>query len=363
MSEPAASSDIMRCQQVSKSYGGGAAVVQDLDLGVREGEFLTLLGPSGCGKSTTLRMMAGLERPDRGQIVLRGRDITDDPPHRRPVNTVFQDYALFPHLSVRNNIAFGLSVQRIDRAQVRRRVDAMLELVGLSARAAERPHALSGGQRQRVALARALVREPSVLLLDEPLSALDAQLRQQMQTELKSLQARVGITFMLVTHDQTEALSLSDRIAVMQGGRILQLGSPDQLYDRPDCAFVASFLGAANLLEARVADASSVRLDRQGGLLQVETRPACAGDACLVSIRPQDLVLAAGSQTGNVLDVTVLRVLFHGGSHRLECAAQGGALLLADLGRHGATPPEPGAAIRLHLPAGRLRVLPPRGPD
>ena len=211
-------------------------------------------------------------------------------------------------------------------------------------------------------LARALVREPSVLLLDEPLSALDAQLRQQMQTELKSLQARVGITFMLVTHDQTEALSLSDRIAVMQGGRILQLGSPDQLYDRPDCAFVASFLGAANLLEARVADASSVRLDRQGGLLQVETRPACAGDACLVSIRPQDLVLAAGSQTGNVLDVTVLRVLFHGGSHRLECAAQGG-LLLADLGRHGATPPEPGAAIRLHLPAGRLRVLPPRGPD
>jgi len=358
---------IMRLDGVSKRYGGGAFVVQDLDLDLREGEFLTLLGPSGCGKSTTLRMMAGLERPDGGRILLHGRDITADPPHRRPVNTVFQDYALFPHLSVRRNIGFGLVMQRLPKSEIRRRVDAMLDLVGLAARADDRPASLSGGQKQRVALARALVREPSVLLLDEPLSALDAQLRQQMQSELKSLQARVGITFMLVTHDQTEALSLSDRIAVMQGGRILQLGTPDALYDRPDCAFVARFLGATNLLAAHRDGADMVRLDTGGNRLRIvpdaplrETAGSCAGP-CQVSIRPADIRLAASDESGNVLDVALARILFHGDTHRLECMMPGGDLLLADIGRHDAIPggslPGPGASLRLHLPPERLRVL------
>ncbi len=358
MSEPAAASDIMRIQQVSKSYQGAAAVVRDLDLDLREGEFLTLLGPSGCGKSTTLRMMAGLERPDSGRILLHGRDITGDPPHRRPINTVFQDYALFPHLSVRGNVGFGLRTQRMPKAMIERRVDAMLELVGLYARARDRPADLSGGQKQRVALARALVREPSVLLLDEPLSALDAQLRQQMQSELKSLQSRVGITFMLVTHDQTEALSLSDRIAIMQDGRILQIGRPDELYDRPANPFVARFLGATNLLRARRSDATTMRLEAGGSGLRVLPSSAPIPDDCLVSIRPENVMLASGHETDNIIHAVLVRSLFHGGSYRLECALPGGGMLLADIGRHDGAP-APGAAVRLRLPAERLRVLPP----
>ena len=361
MSEPAAASDILCVRQVSKSYQGAAAVVRDLDLDLRHGEFLTLLGPSGCGKSTTLRMMAGLERPDRGRILLRGRDITDDPPHRRPINTVFQDYALFPHLSVRGNIAFGLRTQRMAKAEIGRRVDAMLELVGLSGRARDRPSDLSGGQRQRVALARALVREPSVLLLDEPLSALDAQLRSQMQSELKSLQARVGITFMLVTHDQTEALSMSDRIAIMQDGRILQIGPPDELSDRPADPFVARFLGATNLLRATLRDAGTVRLQAGGSILRLSVQAGSVLEDCLVSIRPEDVSLAPAHETGNVVDAVLVRTLFHGGSYRLECALPGGDGLLADIGRHDDVPSQPGRAIRLRLPAERLRVLPSEG--
>ncbi len=359
MSQPAASADIMRLHRVSKAYRGAGVVVQDLDLDLRRGEFLTLLGPSGCGKSTTLRLMAGLERPDQGRILLDGRDITDDPPNRRPVNTVFQDYALFPHLSVRGNIGFGLRVQRRPADEIRRRVDAMLELVGLGERAGDRPATLSGGQKQRVALARALVREPSVLLLDEPLSALDAQLRQQMQSELKSLQARVGITFMLVTHDQTEALSLSDRIAVMQAGRIVQLDTPDALYDRPACRFVAGFLGATNLLHGRLADAASIRLEADGAVLRLPSRQpagAPAGTACLVSIRPEDVMLATAGDD-NVLEARLRRILFHGGTHRLECERQGGGVLLADLARGGAALPQPGCLVRLRLPQDRLRML------
>ena len=357
MKQTAAVPDIMRIQQVSKSYEGGPNVVQELDLDLRHGEFLTLLGPSGCGKSTTLRMMAGLERPDRGCILLHGRDITNDPPHRRPINTVFQDYALFPHLSVRNNIGFGLRTQRLPTPEISRRVDAMLELVGLSARARDRPSDLSGGQKQRVALARALVREPSVLLLDEPLSALDAQLRQQMQSELKSLQARVGITFMLVTHDQNEALSLSDRIAIMQGGRILQIGQPDELYDRPASPFVARFLGTTNLLAARRGDASTVRLDAgDAGLRVIEGGTVM--ERCLVSIRPENIALASAQETDNVIDAVLVRALFHGGSYRLECLLPGGDRLLADIGRHDDVPLQPGASMRLRLPAERLRILP-----
>lgn len=350
---------IMQLMGVSKSYGS-TPVVRDLSLELQEGEFLSLLGPSGCGKTTTLRMVAGLERPSAGRILLRRRDITDDPPYRRPVNTVFQDYALFPHLSVRDNVGFGLSMQRVARPEIRRRVDDMLAMVGLGHRSEARPAALSGGQKQRVALARALIRQPEMLLLDEPLSALDVQLRQQMQTELKALQNRLGITFMLVTHDQTEALSLSDRIAVMQGGRIVQLDRPAALYDQPRTAFVARFLGTTNLLQAQRRH-DAVRLAPGGEVLTPRAMPDwldAAGGACLLNIRPTEIRLAASGETQNVLPVTVRRSIFHGSTLRLDCVLVTGIALLVDLGRD-VPPPSAGDALRVVLPPERLVVLPP----
>jgi len=234
---------------VSRNYAGQAAV-SDLDLTIGSGEFFSLLGPSGCGKSTTLRLIAGFERPDQGRILLQGRDLTEAPAHRRPVNLVFQNYALFPHLSVWDNVAFGPRSQRLAEAEIRRRVGESLEVVRLSDLARRRPHQLSGGQQQRVALARALVNAPAALLLDEPLAALDPDLRRSMRRELQRVQREVGITFLLVTHDREEALGLSDRLAVMHAGRLEQVGTPRQLYDHPRTAVVAAFLGAVNLLPA-----------------------------------------------------------------------------------------------------------------
>ncbi len=236
-------------RQVSRRYGADAAV-ESLDLLVGAGEFFSLLGPSGCGKSTTLRLIAGFERPDQGRILLQGLDLTDAPPHRRPVNLVFQNYALFPHLSVWDNVAFGPRSQGLREAEVRSRVGEGLEVVQLSSLAQRRPHQLSGGQQQRVALARALVNAPAALLLDEPLAALDPDLRRSMRGELQRIQREVGITFLLVTHDREEALSLSDRLAVLHEGRLMQVGTPRELYERPACARVARFLGGVNLLAA-----------------------------------------------------------------------------------------------------------------
>ena len=224
------------------------AAVDDLSLAIGAGEFFSLLGPSGCGKSTTLRLIAGFDRPQAGRIFLQGRDLTEAPPHRRPVNLVFQNYALFPHLNVWDNVAFGPRSQRLARPEIRRRVGEALEVVRLVELAGRHTHQLSGGQQQRVALARALVNAPAALLLDEPLAALDPDLRRTMRLELKRIQRELGITFLLVTHDREEALSLSDRLAVLHGGRLEQVGSPRQLYERPRSAVVASFLGAANLL-------------------------------------------------------------------------------------------------------------------
>ena len=238
----------VRCVGLRKTYGDVVAVAH-VDLDVGRGEFFTLLGPSGSGKTTTLRLIAGFERPDAGRIELRGVDVAARPPYERPVNTVFQDYALFPHMTVGENVEYGLRVRRVARDERRRRADEALELVRLAGLGARKPAQLSGGQRQRVALARAIVNRPEVLLLDEPLGALDFKLRQEMQVELKRIQGEVGITFIYVTHDQEEALTMSDRIAVFDRGRIEQVGAPAEVYERPATEFVAGFVGVSNLLE------------------------------------------------------------------------------------------------------------------
>jgi putative spermidine/putrescine transport system ATP-binding protein len=237
----------LKVQGVRKSYGSVVAVA-GVDLVVKEGEFFTLLGPSGSGKTTLLRLIAGFERPDAGRIELGGRDVTHLPPYARQTNTVFQDYALFPHMSVGQNIEYGLRIKRVPAAERRKRVDHALSMVRLTGLAARRPNQLSGGQRQRVALARAVINEPQVLLLDEPLGALDLKLRQEMQIELKQIQKEVGITFVYVTHDQEEALTMSDRLAVMSNGQIEQIGSPVDVYERPATEFVAGFIGISNVL-------------------------------------------------------------------------------------------------------------------
>ena len=274
---------VIALQGVRRRYGGIAAV-ENLDLQVRAGEFFSLLGASGCGKTTALRLIAGFERPDAGTIHLQGQDMTTLPAHRRPVNTVFQNYALFPHLNVWDNIAFGPRSRGLADADLRRRVGEALEVVRLSELARRWPRQLSGGQQQRVALARALVNRPAALLLDEPLAALDPNLRRTMQGELKRIQREVSITFLFVTHDREEALALSDRLAVMQDGRIAQVGSPRQLYDQPVSAYVATFLGSANLLPDGGGGWRLLRPER----LHLRPRPPGAGErgvqACVAGI-------------------------------------------------------------------------------
>jgi putative spermidine/putrescine transport system ATP-binding protein len=242
----------VRFENVSRHFGEVKAV-DEVALEIGDGEFFSMLGPSGSGKTTCLRMIAGFDRPTAGRIYLYGQDVSNLPPYERDVNTVFQDYALFPHMNVGDNIAYGLMVKRVPKAERMQRMDEMLELVQLTGYAARKPSQLSGGQRQRVALARALINHPKVLLLDEPLGALDLKLRQQMQTELKAIQKRVGITFIFVTHDQEEAITMSDRIAVFNNGKIEQVGSPSDIYERPASAFVAGFVGTSNLVGGEVA--------------------------------------------------------------------------------------------------------------
>jgi spermidine/putrescine transport system ATP-binding protein len=270
--------------------------VRDLSLAIAPGEFFTLLGPSGCGKTTTLRMIAGFEAPSAGRALIDGEDMADRPPHRRPTNTVFQTYALFPHLNVEDNVAFGLRRKKVPRDEITRRVEAELERVGLLAEARRRPNQLSGGQQQRVALARALVNLPKVLLLDEPLGALDLKLRKGLQIELKRIQREVGITFVYVTHDQEEALTMSDRIAVMDRGAVEQVGSPEDVYERPATTFVAGFIGVSNLLPAEVVSANGnraqVRLDG-GPTVAAEADGLHAGERCYACVRPEKLRVEA----------------------------------------------------------------------
>ena len=292
----------VRLEHVTKVFDDASAV-DDLNLDVKEGEFFSLLGPSGCGKTTTLRMIAGLEEPSSGRIMLGGRDVTYMAPYHRDVNTVFQSYALFPHLDVYENIAFGLRRKKVDKAEVRRRVGRILEIVDLPDFERRRVNQLSGGQQQRIALARALVNEPSLLLLDEPMSALDAKLRHQMQIELKSIQSRVGITFLYVTHDQEEAMTMSDRLVVMRHGKIEGIGTPRDVYDNPTTEFVAKFLGASNLLAGVVAgrhgDVTTVTLDG-GASLSVPTSRLPADMTSMtvkVGVRPEKISLVSSETT------------------------------------------------------------------
>jgi len=275
--------------------------VDDLSLELGRGEFFTLLGPSGCGKTTTLRMIAGFERPSEGEIRIEGTDVAALPPHKRPTNTVFQSYALFPHLSVEANVAFGLKRKRVGKDEIAERVRTELRRVGLAAEANRRPSQLSGGMQQRVALARALVNLPKVLLLDEPLGALDLKLRKGLQVELKRIQREVGITFVYVTHDQEEALTMSDRIAVMNRGRVEQVAVPEEIYDRPTTTFVAGFIGVSNLMPGSVAGPGRVRLD-SGLEVAADTGGLGAGEGCAAVVRPEKLRIALAEDAGAIGD-------------------------------------------------------------
>jgi putative spermidine/putrescine transport system ATP-binding protein len=302
----------VRFEDVTKRFGDVAAV-QGVDLEVRQNEFFSMLGPSGSGKTTCLRMIAGFEQPTSGRISLGGRDVTTLPPYDRDVNTVFQDYALFPHMTVGENVEYGLMVQRVSRDQRRSRTAEALRLVRLDGFEGRKPSQLSGGQRQRVALARALINQPAVLLLDEPLGALDLKLRQQMQVELKSIQQRVGLTFIYVTHDQEEALNMSDHLAVLNGGRIEQVGTPADVYEQPATGFVAGFVGVSNILEGDAAR-------------------AVAGDARPFTIRPEKIRMTDPDQPTDpsecVADGVVRDVVYLGALTRFTVELDGGAQLV-----------------------------------
>ena len=294
-SQAATPADV-RLVGVTKSFDSVVAV-DDLTLEIPHGSFFAMLGPSGCGKTTTLRMIGGFEEPTAGAIYLGDREVSGLPPYKRDVNTVFQSYALFPHLSIFENVAFGLRRRGVRGGEMRTRVEEMLELVGLGGLGRRKPRQLSGGQQQRVAVARALVNHPRVLLLDEPLGALDLKLRKQMQLELKRIQNEVGITFVHVTHDQDEAMTMADTIAVMNGGHIEQLGAPTELYERPRTAFVAGFLGVSNLLHGVVSASGRVRLDGGGEVIVPPERLPAQGERVSVGVRPEKIKLGAGTNT------------------------------------------------------------------
>ena len=317
---------------VEKCYGGGPPAVTDLELEVRKGEFLTLLGPSGSGKTTTLMMLAGFEAPTRGDILLDGRSLAGRPPHKRNMGVVFQNYALFPHLSVAENLAFPLKVRGMRGGVAADKVAAMLDLVRLEGLGDRRPHALSGGQRQRVALARALIFEPDIVLMDEPLGALDRQLRERLQIEIKRIQRQLGVTVIYVTHDQSEALTLSDRVAVFAAGRVQQVGTPESIYERPANAFVAGFVGENNGLPGIVAARDGATCDvRIAGDLLVRATPmgdVAPGDRVLTTVRPEH-VHAGGAlpEPCNSFPAALDQLIYHGDHSRLRAILPGGALL------------------------------------
>ncbi len=322
---------------VSKIFGAGSdafTALDDVSVAIRENEFFTLLGPSGCGKTTLLRLIAGFEHATRGTVLLYGEDISDQPPYERPVNTVFQSYALFPHLTVAQNVSFGLEMLGREKSEIREAVDRMLKLVRMEPMRNRRTEQISGGQQQRVALARALAPRPKVLLLDEPLSALDLKLRKEMQGELKRLQHETGITFIFVTHDQEEALTMSDRVAVMNEGRILQVGSPREIYDRPGDRFVASFIGEMNFLVSKIESVESdrVRVVFPGGAAAFAERPKDfepAGEVTL-AVRPE-YVRIENAGTPDTLPATVTEKVYFGTDTHYHLRLHDGAELVSRL--------------------------------
>jgi spermidine/putrescine transport system ATP-binding protein len=346
----------IRLEQLTKRFGDTVAV-DGIDLEVPRGSFYAFLGPSGCGKTTTLRMIGGFEEPTSGRIMLGEREVSLLPPHKRDVNTVFQSYALFPHLTIFENVAFGLRRRGVRSDELRRRVDEMLELVGLGHVGRRKPAQLSGGQQQRVALARALVNHPRVLLLDEPLGALDLKLRKQMQLELKRIQTELGITFVHVTHDQEEAMTMADSIAVMNGGRIEQLGNPRELYERPRTAFVAGFLGVSNLLHGVVTTPGVVRLDG-GGEIRVESPLPPPGANISVGVRPEKLRIA--NDGINTIAGTVAERAYIGVSTQFVVDTTAGAISVYVQNVQEADAAEPGRSITLSWDPGSTFVLDPR---
>ena len=304
---------IVSLQHVDKWYGSNH-VVKDMNLEIEEGEFLTLLGPSGCGKTTTLRMIAGFEDATSGIIEVQGERVEEKEPYQRDVNTVFQNYSLFPHLSVFDNVAYGPTIRKTPKAEIRERVTEMLHLVQMDGYEKRKPDALSGGQKQRVAIARALINNPRVLLLDEPLGALDLKLRKQMQIELKRLQKKLGITFVYVTHDQEEAMTMSDRIAVMRDGIILQIGAPMEIYDRPCCRFVADFIGESNVLAGviRRIDGKQIQAETPDGLILTWGEGFREGESIYISIRPEYLSLSEAPQPGFTIRAQVKDFIYMG---------------------------------------------------
>lgn len=321
----------LELEHLRKDFPGGTVAVQDFNLQAERGEFVSFLGPSGCGKTTTLRMIAGFERPTAGSIRVDGRDITEHPPNQRNVGMVFQAYALFPNMTVGNNIAFGLKVRGRPGDAIRRRVDELLELIQLPGLGDRYPYQLSGGQQQRVALARALAVEPQVLLLDEPLSALDAKIRVSLRNQIRSIQRQLGITTVYVTHDQEEALSLSDRVVVMSAGRIEQIGTPFEVYNFPSTSYVASFVGTLNVVDAVVVDAVSGRLSVAGQEIHVARAidGAVNGDRIALALRPEIISLGDPGDGGNRLRGVVEDISFLGSIVRTRIRLSGSAMSIA----------------------------------
>ncbi|WP_374445970.1 ABC transporter ATP-binding protein [Stella sp.] len=364
---PAADEPLVSFVGVSKRYSGDAMAVARLDLDIARGEFVTFLGPSGSGKTTSLMMLAGFETPTEGDIRVAGKSVRRVPPHRRNIGVVFQHYALFPHMTVGENVAFPLQVRGVGREEAARRVDRALELVRLAGYGRRRPAELSGGQQQRVALARALVFDPDIVLMDEPLGALDKQLREQLQLEIKHIHDGLGVTIVYVTHDQSEALTLSDRIAVFKDGRVEQVGPPSEIYERPTRAFVARFIGESNRLDGRVTatDGRHCTVRTTGGfdVRAAATAAIAVGQTTTLSIRPERIALG-GEGSDNRVTATVEELIYHGDHVRARLALAGTTGFVVKVANAAGAPAlAPGASVSLGWSADDCRSLDPLPAD